>query len=811
MLRTRMAAISAAVIWAIPAFGGGGWVEYNDETATRMPTPLNDPSLSTNDTDEKDYAWADLDNDGDIDLVVVRKQPFTSTGKRINVLFMNEGTAEGHAIDGVLVDRTAEYASASDVSGDEGFLTATNDRDIGIADLNGDGWKDMVTATTLTDNQAKHLSHPRVYMNLGEIDGVWQGFRHEDARIPQMHATAGPRFCSVSAGDVTGDGFPDLYFGDYDSGGTQIFDYNNRLLINDGSANFTDETAARLTSQMSEAAFGAASIIADINNDGPDDIVKQTSLNSPTHVAITYNNTTGDGFFDHYDTIYDAAPYFVSVGDLNGDGRLDLVIVDDGTDRYMLNTGNDANGHANWSEATFPSAASAGFGGNSFIADLNDDGFSDVLITDVDVDIPGCSRRMHIYRNLGNTPFVTFEEQGSVIPNNMLEGTHDVAVFDIDGDGRLDLVIGRCTGTQVWMGIPPSGLIYTYPSGLPAFLTPDDETEFDVQITVIGEGAPVPGSGQLFVSENGGAFAEVPLLDLGDDLYRATLPALPCSDRVDFYFSAELEGGGTFSDPSGAPDSAYGAVAATGTEIAFRDEIEGDVSGWTVVNENLDSGAWEAAEPNGTLDDGTIAAPFLDATGGAENVKCFVTQNGPEGGSSTADDVDRGPTYLVSPSFDLTGTDAIISYARWFYCDDEGVIGDEDEFKTWVSNDDGVEWTLVPEHTTTGTSDWEFVSFIVGNYVAPSDSVRVRFEARDNFNNSITEAGMDNFQVETFLCGEVACVGDIDGDGSVAFGDLVQLLSAWGPCDACEEDLDGSGTVGFGDLVLLLSAFGPCP
>ena len=73
------------------------WVDLVDETAARMPAYSNDPALSTNDLEEKDYAWGDVDNDGDIDLVVVRKQPFTTTGRRVNVLFMNEGTAEGHA------------------------------------------------------------------------------------------------------------------------------------------------------------------------------------------------------------------------------------------------------------------------------------------------------------------------------------------------------------------------------------------------------------------------------------------------------------------------------------------------------------------------------------------------------------------------------------------------------------------------------------------------------------------------------------------------------------------------------------------
>ena len=141
---------------------------------------------------------------------------------------------------GVLTDRTAEYASASDVAGDQGFLTPTNDRDVVLADVDGDGWLDIITAPTLTDNAAKHLSHPRVYMNLGEIDGVRQGFRYEDARIPQMHDTAGPRFCGISAGDLTGDGRPELFFSDYDDGGAQIFDFNDRLLVNDGDGFFTD-------------------------------------------------------------------------------------------------------------------------------------------------------------------------------------------------------------------------------------------------------------------------------------------------------------------------------------------------------------------------------------------------------------------------------------------------------------------------------------------------------------------------------------------------------------------------------------------
>jgi len=447
------------------------WVTFHNDQSKIDFGIAPDPST------EVDYAWGDLDQDGWIDVVVVRKQILTSVGKRENVLLMNEL--------GVLVNRTAEYATASDVPGDQGFATPTNDRDVVIHDLDGDGWLDVTTATTISDGDPKHIGHPRIYMNLGadEVTGEWLGLEHQDARIPQLlHFVSGlplnPRFCSVAAGDVTGDGYPDLYFGDYDSsgvGGSQQpagSDMNDRLLVNDGTGHFVDESQSRMTQAMLLSAFAMAVVIEDMNLDGHNDILKDSALNAPQFVSAAYNNPSSPGDFDVFPGVFDQfhafAPYHINTGDLNNDGRPDIVISDDTADRYRYNLGTDAFGRVEWGPArTYthldPSDADNDFNSNNLVADLDGDGWNDVVVADVDVDEPVFTR-FRVYHNPGGTPGdeIQLVEEREMLGNGgwigvvgMMQSdmtiSHDVAVFDLDRDGDNDMLLGRSAGEFVWV------------------------------------------------------------------------------------------------------------------------------------------------------------------------------------------------------------------------------------------------------------------------------------------------------------------------------------------------------------------------
>jgi hypothetical protein len=170
---------------------------------------------------------------------------------------------------------------------------------------------------------------------------------------------------------------------------------------------------------------------------------------------------------------YTGAAYHVSTGDMNNDGRPDLLISDDASDRVRYNLSTDTFGRAVFGAALtfqFLSGGDDGFGGTNLVADLDGDGWRDALITDVDVDISGCSRRLHIYHNPGGTPgdeiqLVEERQQSGSggwlgVPGMLdadLEGAYDVAVFDINNDGFNDIVSGRCAGTYVWMNVTELG------------------------------------------------------------------------------------------------------------------------------------------------------------------------------------------------------------------------------------------------------------------------------------------------------------------------------------------------------------------
>jgi hypothetical protein len=89
-----------------------------------------------------------------------------------------------------------------------------------------------------------------------------------------------------------------------------------------------------------------------------------------------------------------------------------------------------------------------------------------------------------------------------------------------------------------------------------------------------------------------------------------------------------------------------------------------------------------------------------------------------------------------------------------------------------------------------------------------TSQVRFRFSISDTPDNSITEAGIDDFNLTVSTC-VAPCQGDFDGNDVVNGADLGVLLAQWGSTGSA--DLNGDGTVNGADLGTLLSKWGTCP
>ena len=419
---------SALVLFLLACPVQAQWLEWDIQTEERLVLS----SVANSDDEEKDIWPADLNKDGWTDVIVVRKEPFSAATEppKPDLLLMNQ--------EGVLVDMTNELAPE--------FITNPSfARDIYVVDVDGDAWDDVVIVKTF--NQP-----PMLYMNLGEdADGNWLGLTDESAsRFPTL-VSDDPLICAVWAGDLTGNGAQDLYFVNYrvNSGGGTAKDF---LLVNDGTGHFSDEGATR-AGDLLNSAFGTAGQIHDMDGDGDLDIVKNTTLYNvfpwnSRGVIVLFNDGTGN-FPSWQNLVPSASPYMFEVVDFNGDGMLDVYVVDDGADKLLTATSHTADVSLGFNTVNLDFSSSNGFGGNVHASDLDLDGDLDIVVSDVDVDIPPCnsSRRMAIYENDNGTFLDPYGNDAF----DWVTNSYDVALLDINNDGLVDILSGKCAGYDVVM------------------------------------------------------------------------------------------------------------------------------------------------------------------------------------------------------------------------------------------------------------------------------------------------------------------------------------------------------------------------
>ena len=270
-----------------------------------------------------------------------------------------------------------------------------------VADLNGDGNADVV-ATQGELNQLAIL--------MGDGTGAFAP--------PSLLATGMSFTNNVELADLDGDGDLDIVAVGHIGGSIN----RAHVWLNDGSGNFGASPAATYTVSASPDRPASFSL-ADMDGDGDIDMVVG-NIDSNT-VSILRNN--GDATFAPYTSyvIGGGYPNDVAVGDLNGDGMADVVTANvlSNTVSVLLNDGLGGL----LAPATYATTGSQPAGVT--LADLDGDGDLDIAVTN------SLSSNLSVLTNDGNGSFgpATTFSVGTF-------GPQSIAAADLDGDGRIDLI-----------------------------------------------------------------------------------------------------------------------------------------------------------------------------------------------------------------------------------------------------------------------------------------------------------------------------------------------------------------------------------
>lgn len=362
--------------------------------------------------------------------------------------------------------------------------------------------------------------------------------------------------------------------------------------------------------------------------------------------------------------------------------------------------------------------------------------------------------------------------------------------------GRIAFTIELRDTGQFGFLLPPEQILPTVSENLPAILRLSRFASFGVEVealdppefvdagvtnqllATVTENAEmyVPGSGLChYRTDPTGPFQTVPLNPIGQNVFAADVPAVPCGATLEYYFTAEGDGGFQATSPCDAPATTWTALAQR-TTVAFADAMEVSDNGWQVgaAGDDASTGIWGRMDP-----EGTAAQPEDDHTP-TPGAICWVT-DGRAGTGVGSFDVDDGRTTLLSPMLDLSGvTDPIAGYWRW-YSNDQGGSPNQDVFIVDISNDGGQSWvnaeTIGPAGPDTA-GGWTYHEFLVSDIVAPTSQVRLRFIAADEGGGSIVEAAIDDFEITERGCPCTTILGDVDGNNVLDARDVSAFVTA---------------------------------
>jgi MYXO-CTERM domain-containing protein len=204
-----------------------------------------------------------------------------------------------------------------------------------------------------------------------------------------------------------------------------------------------------------EGCYSNYVVLADLNADGHLDIVFANGGGyfvpaGPAPLAVYYNDGKG-AFRDVAGAAFGGFAGRVrqiAVGDIDGDGDLDLYVPGGyglESDALFVNDGKPHPGFTNEAASRLPLSSHAGA---VRMGDVNGDGALDIVIADWGNSPPASRGTVRVYLNDGKGTFR--EKVGALVGEAPVRGTGpvDLDLFDADGDFDLDILVANRKGSS---------------------------------------------------------------------------------------------------------------------------------------------------------------------------------------------------------------------------------------------------------------------------------------------------------------------------------------------------------------------------
>ncbi len=354
-------------------------------------------------TEALNMAMGDLDGDGKSDLVTVN---FSA-----NTMSVLRNTATAGSIN------TGSFAEKVDYS------TNTNPRGLAIGDIDGDGKPEVV----VTNFNSNNLS---VYRNTSTIGTI--------SFATKIDFTTGPGPRSVNIADFDVDGKPELAIANSSNVMSVL-----RNISTYGSISFEARVDFALTPGNNSNYIGSG----DFDGDGKLDIV--VCNNGLSNISVFKNTSTPgtintNSFAAKVDFAVGALPFGFSIGDIDGDNKIDIAAANfTGNSMSILrNTITNGTIDANSFAAKFDIATGTACSATN-LADIDGDGKLDLLSVNLG------TNSVSIYRNTATIGDINSNSFAAKVDFTTATGPRYVCIGDLDGDNRPDLSVTTQTSNVV--------------------------------------------------------------------------------------------------------------------------------------------------------------------------------------------------------------------------------------------------------------------------------------------------------------------------------------------------------------------------